>query len=672
MRLKLKKGLNSGNDVLLIVSHLLMIVALPLRSPWLFTAGIVLATVAEIRGERADATWLRRILRDTHAGIETRTTLREFLLLVMLVRVWPADGHMHRVVLLCTAAFMLRRLIRIPSSAVIARLTRSRKLPVETRNIDAAGLRIAKGPKRPLAPWASEVNQVSTLFGIAGPLVAVATGELWIAGLGVGLMLLGAVAWCGYLVPFLLQNRRLAKRADALRHVQKWLESYQPETLVHFSGTRTSGYQLNMWLETMAQLKGRTMILLSDRHIMAELAPTSLPVVCIPVGAELMNMDWSSVKVVFYAANVGASIQTLRLPTARHVFIGHGDSDKLASVNPFSRVYDEIWTAGRAGVDRYAEAQVGVREEALVEVGRPQLGRIQHGPRKGGIRTVLYAPTWESWTEDPGNSSLRLTGEKIIKKLLDSPEPIRVLYRPHPFTGLRDPRCAAVDARIRRMIVQANERAAAGVTAAQTPERKAALAELAAVRAELASILGTWQTQDGDGADRTRDCRITREQEQRVSRLRGRRGELVWATGRAEEHRLVIGEDYELYDCFNESDALVSDISSVVSDFMASGKPYAITDSAELGEEEFRLRNTAARAAVVLTPDAGGLDTLLAAVSDPAADELAESREALKTYLLGPEEPSSMVRFQEALDDLVARARIGRVPRQQNEPAVMR
>ena len=42
---------------------------------------------------------------------------------------------------------------------------------------------------------------------------------------------------------------------------------------------------------------------------------------------------------------------------------------------------------------------------------------------------------------------------------------------------------------------------------------------------------------------------------------------------------------------------MVSDISSVVSDFIASGKPYAVTDSAELGAEEFKRQNTAVRAA---------------------------------------------------------------------------
>ena len=86
-----------------------------------------------------------------------------------------------------------------------------------------------------------------------------------------------------------------------------------------------------------------------------------------------MNMDLSTVRVALYAANVGKNIHLLRVPTMKHVFIGHGDSDKLASVNPFSKVYDEVWTAGRAGRDRYAIADVGVRDDDIVEVGRPQL-----------------------------------------------------------------------------------------------------------------------------------------------------------------------------------------------------------------------------------------------------------------------------------------------------------
>ena len=92
-----------------------------------------------------------------------------------------------------------------------------------------------------------------------------------------------------------------------------------------------------------------------------------------------MNMDLSMVRVALYAANVGKNIHLLRVPTMKHVFIGHGDSDKAASVNPFSKAYDEVWVAGRAGRDRYAIADVGVRDEDIVEVGRPQLAPIRPG-----------------------------------------------------------------------------------------------------------------------------------------------------------------------------------------------------------------------------------------------------------------------------------------------------
>ncbi|MCZ9338324.1 hypothetical protein NGM37_11095, partial [Streptomyces sp. TRM76130] len=79
-----------------------------------------------------------------------------------------------------------------------------------------------------------------------------------------------------------------------------------------------------------------------------------------------------------------------------------------------------------------------------------------------------------------------------------------------------------------------------------------------------------------------------------------------WAAVPAWEHRVITGAEPRLYDCFNVSDAMVSDISSVVSDFIASGKPYAVTDSGELGEEEFKRQNTAVRAAVVLDNTAAG------------------------------------------------------------------
>ncbi|WP_306369786.1 hypothetical protein [Nocardiopsis sp. CC223A] len=66
---------------------------------------------------------------------------------------------------------------------------------------------------------------------------------------------------------------------------------------------------------------------------------------------------------------------------------------ELTDVNPFSKVYDEVWTASRVGLDRYMRAQVGVRTDEIVEVGRPRLNSIRPDTAPNAVRTVLYAPT---------------------------------------------------------------------------------------------------------------------------------------------------------------------------------------------------------------------------------------------------------------------------------------
>ncbi|MYR62250.1 hypothetical protein GTY54_40640, partial [Streptomyces sp. SID625] len=137
---------------------------------------------------------------------------------------------------------------------------------------------------------------------------------------------------------------------------------------------------------------------------------------------------------------------------------------------------------------------------------------------------------------------------------------------------------------------------------------------------------------------------------------RARWNDAYWRSVGSWQHRVITGAAPRLYDCFNVADAMVSDISSVVSDYIASGRPYAVTDSAGLGPEEFKRQNTAVRAAVILSNDAAELDELLAAVRDPAADRLAEDRKELRRYLLGPEKPTSIERFNAAVARLALKA----------------
>jgi hypothetical protein len=235
---------------------------------------------------------------------------------------------------------------------------------------------------------------------------------------------------------------------------------------------------------------------------------------------------------------------------------------------------------------------------------------------------------------------------------------VRVLYKPHPFTGTRSPQAKAAHQRITALVRQAAaERAADPRFTVDAAARARAEQELARVEARLAELAGRGGDKR-DEAEATRDGLVDAARHEEIARLRAEWNDAYWRSVPSWEHRVITGAEPRLYDCFNVSDAMVSDISSVVSDFIASGKPYAVTDSAELGAEEFKRQNTAVRAAVILGNDAAELGGLLDAVRDPAADPLAGERGELKRYLLGPDEPASIDQFNTAVAQLARKAEI--------------
>ncbi|MBZ9642054.1 CDP-glycerol glycerophosphotransferase family protein [Streptomyces sp. PSKA30] len=595
-------------------------------------------------------------LSKVRAGLSIRFLIRQLLLVLLLARLSLSDDLIFYGAIACFIAFYG---LQAPHGALVTLIRNRRRMPVATRNVDLASrVRIPDAPPRRLLHRSAEKMLHLDLAAVVGVLVSAAVDSAVAGFVGIGVTL---VLGCGYvlaLMPY-VRGRRIPPRAEVvLAAVDDWLREYRPETVLYFSGSKDSAYQVNMWLETMEQLDSRPLIILRERAILDRMAPTTVPVICVPGGVHLMNMDLSTVRVALYAANVGKNIHMLRVPTMKHVFIGHGDSDKLASVNPFSKVYDEVWTAGRAGRDRYAIADVGVRDDDIVEVGRPQLAPIEtwQGVPEGRIPTVLYAPTWEGWDGNPGNTSLVLAGENIVKKLVKTDPPVRVLYKPHPFTGTVSKEAGAAHRRITALVEQAAaERAADPRFTADAAAQAAAKAELARIEARLAELSGAGG-EKGDEAEATRDGLIDVRKHEEIARLRAEWNDAYWRSFPAYEHRVITGAEPRLYDCFNVSDAMVSDISSVVSDFIASGKPYAVTDSAELGVEEFKRQNTAVRAATILSNSAAELGELLAAVREPAADPLAEDRKELKRYLLGPDEPKSIDQFNTAVANLTLKA----------------
>jgi hypothetical protein len=348
-----------------------------------------------------------------------------------------------------------------------------------------------------------------------------------------------------------------------------------------------------------------------------------------------------------------------------HVFIGHGDSDKVASINPFCKVYDEVWVAGPAGRERFARAMIGVDDRDVFEVGRPQLAPIERGQRRTDEPiTVLYAPTWEGWTDDPLNTSLMTMGRAIVASILEHPDAVRLIYKPHPLTGRRSAAASAENQAIIAMIDKANAARAAGrsttpadpmvkggTTAGAGNNNAAADAQLASVRAAIVAVTGD---ADADEAMIARDSAGTHvDGVRRASELTEQWSTLYWASRPEWTHRVVTDALPTLFDCFNHTDLLVTDISSVVADYLYSEKPYVVTNSAALDHDVFRNRYPTAAAAELLDPDCVALPKIITNVG-AGSDHLVEQRRKLKQHLLGADDQLPFERFRAAVDRVIA------------------
>lgn len=551
----------------------------------LLAASIVVGILADQVAERLPL--VQRLLDRAQLGVVARSIIREVALLIMLIRVGWSEAW----IIWAALAVFLVMLGRAFVVVADVQATELQMPKVQTRNLHVAEVEDMM-PVRSFQPVTlALIGAVPLLAGVVGsfvdqlwPVLAASAGYLVFAG--------GWGAW--RLVSWLTAVRRIS-REKLIESVSDELRTLAPDTLVYFSGETSALYQLEMWLPVLEKLEPPVLIVLRERVNLAALCPTSLPVVCVPNASDLMDLKLPTVRVAMYVAHVGKNLHMLREQRMKHVFIGHGESDKLASVNPATKVMDEVWVAGRASRERWAAARVGVRDETIVEVGRPQLGGIRPAQdRAGRPLSVLYAPTWEGWIDDQGATSMVSFGPRLVRWLLDRPD-TRVIYRPHPFIGR--------------------------VSAAA---RKAHLDVVSMINGSGGRMLSLGQATADD-----------------------------WAA--AEELSLVVdGDQAPLYDCFNHCDLLVGDISSVVPDFQASGKPYMIPNTRELDHDELRAESASSRAAYLLDPDQASWEPLLvAAVGD---DPLSAERAAMREFLLGPYYEDPVEPWRVALADLVARA----------------
>jgi hypothetical protein len=649
---------------------LLVIAALPTdtddRLPWCWTflAVTVVSYLAEVCAPRVTP-YLVGTLNWLQVGILLRWVFREVALIILLDRALPLTAVQ-------LAAFVLGLVglhaIRATYSALVIYVGQRRRLPVITRNVDLSSLQIPDAPPRLLvADHVRTILYLDTL-PVAGGLVAGLTADFRWALAGAALALAMGLACCAVMAGYARRNRHLGDGTRALAAVHERIREYRPEVVLYFSGSVNSAYQVNMWLSTLAQLTRPAMIIMRERNVVPLLGRTSLPVVCIEDLVELMNFSLPSVRVALFPANTAKNLHMLRVPGIGHVFICHGDSDKAASFNPYSKVYDEVWVAGKAGRDRYLRAQVGVRDEDIVEVGRPQLTGIRTAGDVPAdhVFTVLYAPTWEGWFADECQTSLTTMGPKIIKALIAHEPRLRIIYKPHPLTGTCDPRATRAHQQIVSLIEQANRQPEAdgpGTHGGNEPNRLAAAADLVRIEAQLSRLAGdapaqgwtAWLRAQADEATLSRDSVPGTDGDSEWRRLTAAWHAAYWRSQEPWRHLMVTGPLPTLYDCFDHADLLISDISSVVADFIASGKPCAVANPEGRDEDEFRAEFPTAAAAYLLDADCAALPDVIMEASSAGPDRLAGVRQELKGYLLGPDHPDAMTRFNDAVEALATR-----------------
>ncbi|MGW3113437.1 hypothetical protein [Streptomyces sp. NPDC001091] len=581
--------------------------------------------------------------------VTVRQLLRDMLLMVALLRMDGIDPEREMPPLLgASSAFYV---LHFACQAVSLLVRRTRTMPVLTRNIDIRALNPTVAPPRVLARRAGHRLLAFSVPATAGLLVTACTAQAeWgLVGLAASLTLIGMGVV--RLATWLLPENRPADDARVMEWLDDWLAEYRPTVAMYFSGGASSAYQANMWLSTLSGLE-RPLIVLRERFMVQKIDATDVPVLCFPKVATLFALENSTLKAMLHPANSGKTSQVLRIPAIKHAFVNHGESDKLSSCNPYAKAYDEVWVAGPAARERYALADVGVEDGDVVEVGRPQLAAIRphSGPPSGPYTTVLYAPTWEGWDGNPGNTSVVLAGEDIVRRLLADPR-VRLLYKPHPMTGSVDPRAGAADARVRTLIRAANAKRSG------TRPGPEAEAELLRCTVELDRLTSSAFRGAADELERmmlqgTPDG----DRESRIARATAAWEVAYWAAYPEWEHLIVTGARPALYACFNAADLLISDVSSVVSDWLSSEKPYAVANTSGLSEDDFRAAFPTVSAGAVLTPDAAGVPELLESVRDPRRDRYAADRDELKERLLGPADPPSPERFAAAVRELCARS----------------
>jgi hypothetical protein len=566
----------------LVANYIVMLVSALLGLEWIFASGAALSYLLDARLMRRSRYLATRLGRN-QMGVSVRFALRQLLLVVLVSGEAALPSH---VVALLFLAIVTVHLSRAGYAELVQRTMQRLARPLQWRNLHVDGVPEDPPALSPPVPHLFGIDGARLvlhldLLAMVGMLLTVGLGVSWALPVMLELAIVASLSMLWTSLRLWEQAQR-CPTADHIRdRVCAAVELLQPEVILYFSNPNSATYALNVWLPIVDRIHRPTIIVVRESGHLKHLSKTTTPLVVVPKTRDLERLPLATIRAALYPTNVIKNTDMLRVPGIRHAFINHGDSDKVSSFNPVARVFDEIWVAGEAGRDRYIGAGEGFRPEQIHVVGRPQLAEIATArvllreEADLGL-TVLYAPTWEGFFDDADYSSLAPMGERIVKFLLAADPPVRLLFKPHPTTGIRNPSAATARSAVERLL------------------------------------------RDAPGP-----------------------------------HTTIDPGPHSLYAAFNEADVLITDVSSVITDFLASRKPYIVTNPRGIDDDEFHAAYPAAKGGHLLDPDCSQLTEFLNDIIGD--DRLQRRREALATYLVGSSDVDQVQRFLAAVDDVIDR-----------------
>jgi hypothetical protein len=231
---------------------------------------------------------------------------------------------------------------------------------------------------------------------------------------------------------------------------------------VYFADGAVNMYQMRQWYKPLAGLAKTWPVVVLSRSAtgaQALLADDALPVAFVPTVRDLERfISTQDIRVVLYVNQNTRNFQMFRYGRRWHVFINHGESDKMYMTTNQYKAYDYAMIAGDAARERLSRVLWDYDlDHRAIAIGRPQAdhysGALPYTPDDRTV--VLYAPTWEGDRPSAHYGSIVTHGEALVAALLRTGRH-RVIYRPHPRSGVVNAEYGAANRRIIAALAAAN------------------------------------------------------------------------------------------------------------------------------------------------------------------------------------------------------------------------